>query len=65
LSGGTINGSVTIKNNLTVASDIYLDSPHKIRFDSSANRGSDYGEIVYEHDYNTYAYWGDNTEENS
>ncbi len=62
MSGGTINGSVTITNNLTVASDIYLDSTHKIRFDNSIR--SDYGEIVYEPDYNAYAYWGD-TDENS
>ncbi len=49
---------------MTFAGNIYLDSTHKIRFDSSVNRGSDYGEIVYEHDYDAYAYWGD-TNENS
>ena len=47
---------------LSVYSDITMNAQHQIKFNSTVNKGSDYGFITYDNDNNTYAKWGDSGE---
>jgi len=49
-------GGLTFKNK---------DGETILKFDSDTNEGSDYGYLKYVSDDNTYAYWGDGSDENS